>query len=803
MIARYTPALRSTRLAHFPMLTIPPARKGRRNAHRRPGEGLWTRLIRLMAVLMAAVLALAWWNHWERQQAERNIILDNARQAQQTIARIIAENLSQVLEQGDRLAVAARQVYDRDPLKGLQRLDSMRSSSPLFPRMVLLDTNARVLHATSPMAATTLFEPELHRLTESTFTGPMAVATPARAGTTSNALVLPLLYAVRSEGGQLLGAMMLDLDLGYLLGLYFDLALGPTTQVQVVAGAGQVLVDAGASGLLQNNSLSQPTLLPPSQTHGSRYDTTLRPGEVVQSTWQKLASDDFWVVVHRDLNDILGAMPGASRWNLAILALLTLMLTGLSAWIFQASREQRDLVSSLQRVADENHELINRLETEKQKAFTMAAHDHLTGLHNRRMFNELAASHLQQARRGSRQYALLYLDLDRFKNINDSLGHHVGDLLLKTTAQRMRHTVRSTDVIGRMGGDEFAILLTDLERAEDAEHVAAKLVAALVEPCRDLDGHDLQVGTSIGIAVFPRDGDTIETLCRHADAAMYEAKRSGRGGHKFYDPALNRAGDWQFNLEQRLPRAIQHDELILHFQPKVQLTDFRVVGFEALVRWDHPEHGLIYPKDFIPLAEDTGMILELGAWVIEACARQLVQWRNAGLPMVPIAFNVSSRQLRDEHLPELIAATLQRHDLEGCWLEVEITETGLVESTERASEALSAIASQGLRISLDDFGNGFCNLSYIRTLPIHQLKIDRSFVSDVRNRHDDAVIVESIITLAHNLELGVVAEGVETADQIVHLKTAGCDQVQGYFVSRPVPAEKATSQLRQTWLHPR
>jgi EAL domain-containing protein (putative c-di-GMP-specific phosphodiesterase class I) len=317
-----------------------------------------------------------------------------------------------------------------------------------------------------------------------------------------------------------------------------------------------------------------------------------------------------------------------------------------------------------------------------------------------------------------------------------------------------------------------------------------------------LDGHDVQVSPSIGIAVYPQDGHNVETLSQHADAAMYQSKRAGRGRYTFYDPTLNPATDRQFSLEQRLPAAIADDELVLHYQPKVSLRDFRIVGLEALVRWQHPAHGLIYPGEFVPMAELSGMDVALGDWVAENACLQLSHWRSQGLALVPVAINVSARQLRDLDFPERVAALLRRYSVEPRLLEVEITESSLVDSIDIATKVLNDLKSIGLHIALDDFGNGYSSLSYIRTLPIHVIKIDRAFIKDIRNSPQDATIVETIVTMAHKLHMQVVAEGVELHDQLLHLKSIHCDQVQGYFLSRPVDAAAAGQLILQSLLLP-
>ncbi|MCH2222707.1 MAG: EAL domain-containing protein, partial [Dechloromonas sp.] len=301
-------------------------------------------------------------------------------------------------------------------------------------------------------------------------------------------------------------------------------------------------------------------------------------------------------------------------------------------------------------------------------------------------------------------------DLDRFKTINDSLGHHVGDLLLQTIAARLRSVLRDSDVVARLGGDEFVALLTGLERSEDMAVVANKLIEVIGQPCHNLDGHDVQVSPSIGIAIFPRDGHDINTLSRHADAAMYQSKRAGKGRYTFYDPALNPVSNRQFDLELGLPKAIAENELLLHYQPKVSLTDYRITGFEVLLRWQHPEFGLVYPQEFIDLAETAGLTIALGDWVADACCRQLAAWRAEGLAPLPLALNVSARQLADTALPGRIAALLRAYGIPASLLEIEITESGLLESIEVTGQILRELEAMGISIALDDFGNGYSSL---------------------------------------------------------------------------------------------
>jgi predicted signal transduction protein with EAL and GGDEF domain len=365
----------------------------------------------------------------------------------------------------------------------------------------------------------------------------------------------------------------------------------------------------------------------------------------------------------------------------------------------------------------------------------------------------------------------------------------VGDLLLRAVARRLTDCTRKSDIVGRIGGDEFVILLAEIPREEDISPVAEKIIDAVSSPYEDLEGHRIVTSPSIGIAVYPRDGSTIESLLLNADAAMYKSKQSGRGRYHFFDVSLNRVSIAKFDLEQRMPAAIEKGEFVLHYQPKIRLADYRVVGLEALVRWQHPDHQLVFPSDFIEIAEETGLIADLGSWVLGAACEQLARWRSSGLDPVPVSINVSPRELTDPAYADRFFTTLARHRTSPRDIEIEITENALIRDRDIVVSNLEILHSKGVTIFLDDFGKGFSSLEYIRSLPIHALKIDRSFVQDIRNSHQDNPIVSSAVILAHKLNLTVVAEGIETHEQLVHLKVLDCDQVQGYFFSRPQPEE--------------
>jgi diguanylate cyclase len=451
-----------------------------------------------------------------------------------------------------------------------------------------------------------------------------------------------------------------------------------------------------------------------------------------------------------------------------------------------ASRDEVGLLAStLQGMCE------NLKESNRQINF-LAYHDSLTGLPNRLMFREFLSQSIARARRHGERLALLFLDIDDFKKINDSVGHPAGDELLKRFAKRLSSCLREEDIVSRynmarLGGDEFLVILTDIGRPYDVGRVASRIINPFGKPVR-LEDQEFLITASIGISVFPEDGDDCDTLIRNADAAMYHAKHLGKGDYQFFSQELNAAIVERVRTETRLRPALQRGEFVLHYQPQVDLHTGEIVGLEALIRWNQPELGLVPPDQFIPLAEETGLIVPLGLWVVETVCAQIADWRARELIPVPIAFNVSAAQINRPGLAEGIAAAMRTHHVEPEMLEAELTETAVMQAPDQAISTLKAIAELGLRISLDDFGTGYSSLSHLRRFAINQLKIDRSFVKDIGSDPDDAAIVAGVIALAHSLGLGVIAEGVESAEQKAFLLAHGCTLGQGYYFGRPQPA---------------
>lgn len=432
-------------------------------------------------------------------------------------------------------------------------------------------------------------------------------------------------------------------------------------------------------------------------------------------------------------------------------------------------------------------DISERMQTQ-QRLDHLAHHDPLTNLPNRLLLLNRLKRAMVRAARHDRQLAVLFLDLDRFKQINDTLGHGAGDRLLHAVAGRLEKCLRQGDTVARMGGDEFAILLEDVARNDDVLPILDKIMAAMRNPI-GLDGYEFFLSFSIGISLYPQDGEQADALLRNADTAMYRAKADGRSGFRFYTADMNAHALERLDLESKLRRALERDEFVLHYQPQLDLRSGRVTGVEALLRWHHPERGMVPPADFIPTLEDTGMIVPVGRWVLAEACRQARAWSAAGLPGLAVAVNLSTHQFRRDDLPAAVAETLAAYGMPPGGLELEITESALMDDVARAAQSIQRLKEQGVRVAIDDFGTGYSSLAYLKRFAIDSLKIDRAFVRDIGSDADDAAIVSAIVAMAQHLHLKVTAEGVETAEQLEFLRGRGCDALQGFLLSPPMPGD--------------
>lgn len=423
-----------------------------------------------------------------------------------------------------------------------------------------------------------------------------------------------------------------------------------------------------------------------------------------------------------------------------------------------------------------------------EKMSYLAEHDFLTDLPNRLLLTDRITQALNMARRKNSRVAILYLDLDHFKKINDTLGHDIGDQLLMMLSKKLQACLRNMDTISRQGGDEFVVLLTEFDSPATPVTIANKLLETTSGTFK-IGTHELNVSASIGISMYPEDGDSADALMKNADAAMYYAKSLGRNNFQFFTKQLSAKIAEQIELENSLLRAVNHNEFKLVYQPKVLLKTGEIIGAEALIRWHHPEKGIVSPDIFIPIAEDTGLIKMIGKWVLSQACEQNKRWQAAGLSAIPIAINVSTVELKQTSYLQQVSKALMQSGLEAQFLELEVTETVAIDGDEEGVRELHALRELGVKLSIDDFGTGYSSLSYLKRLPVDNVKIDKSFVRDIQSDANDAAIVNAIIKMSHSLSFSVIAEGVETLAQLQFLKEAGCDEIQGYFVSQPLSAE--------------
>lgn len=433
----------------------------------------------------------------------------------------------------------------------------------------------------------------------------------------------------------------------------------------------------------------------------------------------------------------------------------------------------------------------------ERKIRHLAYHDTLTGLPNRLLFADRTSQAICRAQRNKSRFALLFIDLDRFKVINDSMGHEAGDTLLKSVTRSLKSSVRKSDTVARLGGDEFTLILENIQSTDVVASKAQYLLDALSLPIK-IQGREVCISASIGISLFSDDGESFGELLKNADTAMYEAKQSGRNTFRFYTQEMSSAAMQRLEMENNLREAIENQEFCLYYQPKYKLQSGECCGMEALVRWEHPEKGIIPPDSFIPLAEETGLIVKLGNWIIETACTQLQSWQQAGYGVDNLSINISARQFHEVGLTELFARMLKEKSLNPANIELELTESTLVQNQQRAGEILAELNGMGLKIALDDFGTGYASMAYLKDFPIDTVKIDRSFVWGIPDSKEDMAIVKAINSLAEAMELDLIAEGVETQQQLDFLKQLGCQQGQGYLWSKPLAADDFEEQILKT-----
>lgn len=562
---------------------------------------------------------------------------------------------------------------------------------------------------------------------------------------------------VRNEG-EIIGRLILQVSLN---SLKTDLARGLT------AGSTILILSIILAGLLATRlqkTISQPVRR---LSRGIRTVAETR---------------DYTIRVKESSNDELGALT-----------------QGFNEMLMQIQHQEKQLATHKNHLEQLVQERTEALEQSMNRVNRLAFFDELTGLANRTLFRERIELALAHAKHHTTPFAIFFLDIDRFKRVNDTFGHHIGDLLLKEVAQRLTVCFSDEDTgdgeqnldhcISRLGGDEFNILLPDIGDAHEIALIARRVIDAVAQPM-SLEGYEMVMTTSIGISVFPGDGRSVDSLIKNADTAMYHAKTEGRNNYQFYRESMNATALKRLALETDLRRAIEAEELEVYFQPQVDLDTHLVTGAEALVRWHHPRQGAIPPTEFIPVAEESGLIATLTEWVLREACRQACLWQHAGFPELRMSVNLSGYQFGQQNVTEMVRQALQDYPIKPANLELELTENSLVQNRVENIQILDALKQLGVQLAVDDFGTGYSSLVYLKTFPIDTLKIDRSFVRDISTDPNDAAITRAIVAMAKSLDLDLVAEGVETQEQLLFLKELGCRRIQGFFFGRPVPAKQ-------------
>ncbi|GAA0783982.1 putative bifunctional diguanylate cyclase/phosphodiesterase [Marinobacterium sediminicola] len=744
-----------------------------------------------VAVFALLLIGIVWLFTFIQLRDSREQALAMQSTALVNLSFIVAENLEQVLDRAKTLRILVQGFQQDAQLRVNSDMSAVILSDPVFNRLSLYDDLGHLRYSTSPGTLTYL-ESEW-RYPDARGSGDLWVL-PRSAW--QHPWSMPLLMPYTADTGSQHSFLLLELDLGYLLRLYQNLDLGAQASIHILTSTGDELSQVDQSGLVMaKGNFDNSVILRTRLRHGQLTALDRERGQPFASFFYHLESFPFVVVVRQAESEILAPYrEQRSIYIFTVLMLSLVVLIGLG-WLLWMMHGRETHLRALQHSEQRSQALLERLQREHRKTLEAASRDALTGLYNRRLFLELAHSHLLGAKRQGRFAAVVFIDLDRFKSINDTLGHKVGDQLLQSVSRRLNNTLRESDIISRFGGDEFVLMLTGVRRREDIEHRAGELVSALSAPYDELQGSGLSTSPSIGIALSPQDGMEIDTLVKHADIAMYTAKRAGRGRYAFFDAALNHQELNAADLEQQLPGVLEQ-QLRIHLQPRLSLPGYQLCGFEALVRWDHPEFGLLPPSQLLPLTESLGLMPALTRQVLEQACEQLMQWLAEQVPMVPVALNVSLSMLNGPELSRQLKAAIERYEIDPAWLELEVNERDLKQLGAEHLGQLHELREFGIGLTLDDFGSSGLDPEEIRRLPFSRIKLDRSFIRDIRNSFDDNVLLSATISVAQRLGLKVAAKGVETPDQLVYLKLAGCDEVQGHLFSRALNAEEV-QQYRQ------
>ncbi|WP_432695971.1 putative bifunctional diguanylate cyclase/phosphodiesterase [Marinobacterium sp. YM272] len=749
------------------------------------------------AAFGVVIIGFIWSFTYHQLDGIRQETLDAKAAEQRNLVTIAAENLRQVTARARLIT----QVIDPTGAQQGERQDTLQlilASDPVFTRLSLFDEFGSLLYTSTYGRGSTLLPSELERLQIQ------------RAGFGDQAMVLrsprqledpyrppdwqlPFLAMVaRSGATSARNIVLLELDLGYLLSVYQRMEFGRSSLIQIYDPEGRERVRASAAGLVVGGQ-SFPSL-PDTGAGGTvRTEQASEAGIPYQTLVLPVPELGLSIVVRQSVEEILTSFRATEQRYRSVLLLTTLLIAVALIWLlWMQQRRQRNL-RELSRAHADNNRLIANLEQEHRRSSHAASTDHLTGLLNRRSFMQQAEVMMEQLPDGQ-PLAVLFIDLDRFKSVNDSLGHRTGDLLLTAVASRIESFLTDQDRAARIGGDEFVVLLGSRPAPDELPAYVAALRDRL-NTTYQLEDERVHISPSIGVAWAPDHGDSVEELIRHADVAMYAAKKAGRGRYRVFEKSQRNHSAEGFLLEQRFEQALQQREFRLHYQPKMDLHSGKIVGFEALVRWQHPQLGLLSPDRFIPLAESSGFIADLGAEVLSIACHQLRRWRSMDLEVGHIAVNVAPRQLQQPGFATQVLAIIERERLHPADLELEVTETAILDEIPLVMEQLDQLSRAGVGIALDDFGKGYAGFAHLQKLPIRTLKIDRELINEIGVAGDEPPILAATLALAQRLSLVVVAEGIETEGQLGCLQRLGCTLGQGYLFSKPLDLRDATPLL--------
>jgi diguanylate cyclase (GGDEF)-like protein len=740
-----------------------------------------------LILLGISFIFLSWGLILHQIDKNKITLIKGLEREQTNLTGVLAENLFQILKQKQAIEQSALKWFSDNQPESMNQITGLLSGNRAFTRIVLYGVSGELFYQSSPPHKGIEDPIDIIGCLQQMAADHRSLIVLSKNGQSQTPWQIPLLFSVKNET-EIKGAILLELDMGYLLNLLQDINIGRTGRISINSDNGEELACFERNGLVISHGMPRSQLIFPLHTGSGSGVFTHPDSGSFHLAYKQVRDSPFIITVSQGLDEFFFDFDRYKKKVVLVLSILSCCcLLGVCLLLGMINRNHGYL-KALAIAHKKNKTLIVKLEREHKASTLAASFDSLTGLYNRPLFVSLAQKNLSLANRNKYFYAVLFIDLDRFKKINDTLGHRMGDLVLKTVADRLTGCTRESDIVARFGGDEFAIMLTEMSTEQNIAPIAEKIIAAIAQPFKNPGGHQIVTSPSIGIAIYPRDGKTIDSLLRNADAAMYKSKNAGPGRYRFFDTSLDTVSLQKVQLEQRMPSAIAQGEFVLHYQPKIRLNDYRVVGLEALVRWQHPNHPLIYPLEFIDLAKETGLVVDLGKWVLEKACQQWVKWSSDGLNPVPVAVNVSSLELKNKAYATHFFTILDRYGISPNHIEIDITEDALIEADkDTVMDNLTTLFSRGVRISLDDFGNGFSNLGRLRSFPISSLKIDRRVIQEIRKGHIEYPIISSTIILAQKLNMIVIAEGVETNEQLVNLKISGCDQAQGYFFSRPVP----------------